>query len=349
MKIIILLIITAALYSQKEIKLKNNESKKIGVSFKAKLLDQDGYYKSVSLSTNSTGNYYLLDTGNKKILIYNSKGQKIREFGEEGSGPGEMMNPFQIFSNDQRIFVREEMKVHIYDLNGKFIKDISLTYNGEVAHFQLVANQAALITEKNSKIQIQFIDNMGKKTEELGALTGQNNIDMENMRVMIRISSPYYKYNNNFVKVFDKDYSLGFYNMKTLTLKKVLKKDFEKVERDFSRFSMKIDIDDDSMSKEQIAKQQQEMMQRLRNRMGKYEDDILSVLGEKNGILFIRVAHSNSNELKLHALQNDQFISEFIVKEKDRIYESRIQNGELLLCLRNKEDGPYAKIYTLND
>jgi hypothetical protein len=343
------IIFSSIFFSQKTIKLSNKSTTSFIPTLSKTIADKEGYYQSISVSANKNGLFYLLDTGNKKVLVYNKKGEKVNEFGKEGSGPGELMNVFQIFTNKNRIFIREEMKAHIYDLSGKYINDISLVYNGEIAHFQLIDQRAALITENNGKIQLQFIDDDGNKSDEIGKLEEAKNFDSENQRIMIRIGAPYYSYKNSFIKIFKDDYSIGIYKYPDLKLDKIIKKDFEKVERDFSRYNIKVDIDDDSMSKEEIAKQQQEMMKRLQNRMGKYEDDILSVLGQINNVLFIRVASLDSKELRIHAIKDDKFLSELTIKENDRIIESRMENDKLLICMVNKETGPYAKIYTLSN
>lgn len=67
--------------------------------------------------------------GNARILEYNADGQRIREWGRPGTGPGEFHLPHAIqISRNGIVYVadRENGRIEEFNMQGKFLKEINL-------------------------------------------------------------------------------------------------------------------------------------------------------------------------------------------------------------------------------
>ena len=82
------------------------------------------FYSLTSLAVDDKGNVYVLDSGNCRVQKFDSKGNYIKTIGRKGQGPGEFERPERIFVDEKNIYVLEFMKIHIFDLEGNFVRTI---------------------------------------------------------------------------------------------------------------------------------------------------------------------------------------------------------------------------------
>jgi len=79
-----------------------------------------------------TSNYiYIFDSNQKQILQFKRNGEYVKKIGVNGGGPTEYIKPldFCVSEKFNKIAVLEDIKrITVYDLNGKFIEKINLTY-----------------------------------------------------------------------------------------------------------------------------------------------------------------------------------------------------------------------------
>ncbi|MDW3229584.1 MAG: 6-bladed beta-propeller [Acidobacteriota bacterium] len=76
----------------------------------------------------SDGRIIALDVKDKKVKIFNEAGQKLKEFGQEGQGPGEWTSPIIIqLISDREIMISDagNRKLVYLDLEGKILREVS--------------------------------------------------------------------------------------------------------------------------------------------------------------------------------------------------------------------------------
>ena len=76
----------------------------------------------------SDGHIIALDSKDKKIKIFDATGQKLKEFGQEGQGPGEWTSPIVLqLISDLEIMVSDagNRKLVYFDLEGKMLREVS--------------------------------------------------------------------------------------------------------------------------------------------------------------------------------------------------------------------------------
>jgi DNA-binding beta-propeller fold protein YncE len=73
------------------------------------------------------GHLYISDGyGNARVLVYTADGQRLREWGSPGTGPGQFQQPHGIAIDDQGIVYvadRKNGRLQRFDLNGKFLSE----------------------------------------------------------------------------------------------------------------------------------------------------------------------------------------------------------------------------------
>jgi len=82
----------------------------------------------VGAEVTSDGRIIALDSRDKKVKIFDAAGQKLKEFGQEGQGPGEWTSPIIIqLISDREIMVSDagNRKLVYLDLEGKMLKEVS--------------------------------------------------------------------------------------------------------------------------------------------------------------------------------------------------------------------------------
>lgn len=108
------------------------DEKKISLEFTRRLGDLENvdenymFFKPKSLAIDNNGNFYVLDSGNFRVMKYDRDWNFVATFGRDGQGPGEFPNiPEYLDIRNNLIFVYEPraMKLIVYNTDGKFLYD----------------------------------------------------------------------------------------------------------------------------------------------------------------------------------------------------------------------------------
>jgi DNA-binding beta-propeller fold protein YncE len=127
------------------------------------------------VSVGPQGRIYVVDSGNRRVLVFSSTGKYLFAFGSAGNGPGELDSPVGIVATKKgRVMVadRGSSKIQIYDRDGAFVKEISAKVDGkkytpiDVA----VDNEEKLIyvTVSSPMHQLFILDNSGNVLSKVG-------------------------------------------------------------------------------------------------------------------------------------------------------------------------------------
>lgn len=348
-KLSLLVLFSTGIYFGETIKLNNKPLKENAI--KATLVHNlqdnngEGYYQGTSLAMAPDGRYVVLDVGNKTVRIFSKEGKELKVFGKEGNGPGELSQPFRVFANNTRIFIRQDMKISIFDFEGNHIKDTSLLSGGS-SGFPIFHDGKLLLTfQGNTKEKSFVINNSGEITDRVKNMEYERPEGGEQTRIMIKSSFDLVSTGDGFFRAGKGEYKIEQLD-KSFNVLKTYTKEFSRHKRDFSRFQ--INIDDDDMTDKERKRMMARMMSNMKKRFGEYQDDVSSMLGYHKGKLFVRAANEGREELKIHVIENDAFLTEIVVPVNGEISSSRIENGKLLICAKNDDDGPMALVYNLN-
>jgi len=75
------------------------------------------------IAVDKSGNIYVADTGNFRVVKLDSSGRELLSFGKQGAGPGEFSEPWKVaISSDGNILVldREPAWIQVYTTDGQF-------------------------------------------------------------------------------------------------------------------------------------------------------------------------------------------------------------------------------------
>jgi hypothetical protein len=89
-------------------------------------LKEDHYFpRGASLSIDPAGNLYVVDRGNRRVMMYDPAGKLVRQIGRQGQGPGEYSYPSAVFVDpvgNPIVWASREMVC--YDREGVFAKKV---------------------------------------------------------------------------------------------------------------------------------------------------------------------------------------------------------------------------------
>ena len=99
---------------------------------------------------------YVLDTGNKRVAVFDLSGQFVRAFGRAGEGPGEFglgrwsMTGPDLAVTDGRVFVsdRPQRKIHVFATDGEVVGSF-LVNDGRTAVASMAASRRMSASRKS--------------------------------------------------------------------------------------------------------------------------------------------------------------------------------------------------------
>jgi DNA-binding beta-propeller fold protein YncE len=74
---------------------------------------------------------YITDTGNKRVVVYDTEGKFLRQFGTVGSGPGQMYEPIGIaYRPDGKVYIVDlrNKRIQILDSNGQYLSEVHVDW-----------------------------------------------------------------------------------------------------------------------------------------------------------------------------------------------------------------------------
>ena len=118
------------------------------------------FYRLRDIQVDTDGNIYVLDSGNRRLQVFDKEGKYLRTIGKRGQGPGEFNAPtcLQLDDKTGNIFVTDNTrrKIIIFEKQGKYIdKDIHLI--GNLIDFCLDSDSCILGKFKLPWIDSRFI------------------------------------------------------------------------------------------------------------------------------------------------------------------------------------------------
>jgi len=80
--------------------------------------------------TDNQLNVYILDGLKKRVRKYDKNGNFKLSFGEEGQGPGQLDAPQAIAFYENKIYILDFFKLHIFSQNGEYLSSFPINFRG---------------------------------------------------------------------------------------------------------------------------------------------------------------------------------------------------------------------------
>ena len=94
------------------------------------VLEGDGktpFYEPGGIVVDKQGKIYVADSGNQRVVIFNSEGKFVKSFGRKGQGPGEFTSPWQLAVFGNEIYVYDwGRNIQKFNQNGEYISGFNL-------------------------------------------------------------------------------------------------------------------------------------------------------------------------------------------------------------------------------
>jgi DNA-binding beta-propeller fold protein YncE len=193
-------------------------------------LDHDGKYlngwrmpdwkngKPVGVSVGPDGNLYVPDTHYHRVVVYSPQGVLLRQWGKEGTGPGEFIYPTDVaFDTHGHIFVSEygdNDRIQVFDHagnrlyvfgkfgdgNGEFSRPQSMVIDGDNVYVTDACNHRINVFKTDGT----FVRNMGNCGSGLGQFRFPYGLDEDAEGRLVVC-----EFGNNRVQLIDKETGKG--------------------------------------------------------------------------------------------------------------------------------------------
>lgn len=298
------------------------------------------------------GEYVVLDIGNKLVHRFDTKGKLITSFGKEGTGPGELNRPREVYAVPNRILVSDGRTLHIYKTDGSFLKDVSEQFarpqvSKDGIYFYFFSSpQVRFISKKynfDGKIVAEVKNpQFSKEQAEQGF---QFNSDrLKTMMLRPRDLTPYgsmfiqYHPGTYQIEILDENQTSKYMLTRNFVRKKELAEEISRMQARFSNRGNRRGGNSDRIKQMFAARE---------DITGGYQNDILGILGVFNEFAFIETAKESLNEMNIDVISKDnQYIAKFKV-DGDEILSASVNGSKLLVNMKNEEDGPYVKVFDI--
>ena len=145
-------------------------------SGEGKASSADGAFNSpTGIAVASSGNIFVVDTGNNRIEKFSSKGGYLAKFGEKGSGNGQLSSPTGIALSGSYVWVVDSANNRVQKFNNSSLKYVSQfgkegSGNGEFKSPSGIALDAAgrLWVTDSANNRVQRFDEEGKYLDQFG-------------------------------------------------------------------------------------------------------------------------------------------------------------------------------------
>src|SRR5574339_1128533 len=141
--------------------------------------ETDQFSSPEDMTIDKKGNFYLTDTGNNRVLLFDKNFNFISKFGKAGTGPGEFNHPHGIdVDSEGNIYVNEleSARIQKFTNNGTFIKQWGSpgTGNGQftlpLEHLEIDSADHVFMVDGADNPRIQVFDTNGTFITSFGKL-----------------------------------------------------------------------------------------------------------------------------------------------------------------------------------
>lgn len=85
-------------------------------------------YRPTSVALGAGGEIFVVDAGNHRIVVFDQNGTALREFGREGQGPGEFLDPVVLAVTNDTVVVQDVLnrRFSFFDTAGNLLRELGL-------------------------------------------------------------------------------------------------------------------------------------------------------------------------------------------------------------------------------
>lgn len=141
----------------------------------------------ISLNTDDSGNFYVSDESNLRVLKYDEDGQYLLTIGRKGQGPGEFQSlPMVRFDKDNNLYVGDvtSRRISFFDREGKYLRQLDMPGSFENIY---ITGGGAILACKNEQ---KFISKALQVVTVLGLFDQDFKLTRELLRVERKIGLP---------------------------------------------------------------------------------------------------------------------------------------------------------------
>lgn len=345
-KIYLILFVTN-LISQIEIKDLTNTNNFKDLKIKKTIQNDFDFYQAVYVDKIKE-NYVIVDLGNNTIYIFDQKLQKIKQFSEEGEGPGRIQFISYLYIiDDKYILVGNALKLSIFNDKGEFINQINLlTYkNPEI----ISLDRTFLLKSQGEKLEYYLMTSKGVLNSKI--ITDKSNYKRYNHKLIKGYSGSYYYnrpfyFNNSFIDVrVHKKFTITQFD---LTFNEInnYSYNFKAIKRNWdSFFRYKTIVKDDKVETIKIYGKTAENLADY----GDFRKDIKRIIDVTRDNVYLEIANAEIGITKIIKLNSEFNIIEKYQFKAKHVIDMRIKGNELITSQKDDEQGPFITIYQLNE
>jgi DNA-binding beta-propeller fold protein YncE/ABC-type Fe3+ transport system permease subunit len=174
--------------------------------------------KPVGVSVGPDGNVYIADTHYYRVMVYTPEGEFVREWGAEGTGPGQFTYPTDVaFDPAGNIYVSEygdNDRIQVFDRTGKYLREFGSFGDGDGQFMRpqsiVIDNDLIYVTDSsNHRIVVfrtdgAFVKNLCSRGSRLGELRFPYGLDEDDDGHLLVC-----EFGNNRIQMIDKETGKG--------------------------------------------------------------------------------------------------------------------------------------------
>ncbi len=137
------------------------------------------------------GRVYVLSYKYSRVSIFSAKGEFISSFGKKGEGPGEFRFCFNMEIVDNNLILMDNSRLHYFDLDGKFIKTVTLQGRKFPKAFIDANSFLYSVKKKEDNSETLFLYNIEKESsKELNKFSDPGEMKASTGKMTIMMSIP---------------------------------------------------------------------------------------------------------------------------------------------------------------
>jgi hypothetical protein len=116
------------------------------------------FYRLRDIAIAESGDLFVLDAGNHRVVVTDADGNALRQFGRAGQGPGELQNPDALAIVGDRVAVWQgrQRRMNLFDLEGAHVEDHVLVRNLEVGEMTGLDDALVVANRHFTPVPIQL-------------------------------------------------------------------------------------------------------------------------------------------------------------------------------------------------